>query len=1381
MGSQYGQLELTTYSLCNDDWKIIFPNEFKSNLIDNSEISSEVSELLQKYLQQTTNDFREQIEISGITFLVGFFFSKKEVRLYTPFLSQELFWLSLQEEGHNSEEVEHIQLAKNLNLNNFPSQTDQLTQRYKLWDPSTTPLKEMDPLLKTTTEKLVGEMRRYRPSLFEKVTDELLALTAQFALLRIHLLKFLAILPSLDYDTKGVEVKRLLLEAIRRLSTESSHSKKNKVKNEWRALPDSLLMPLNIFALFAKMTPPALLAGTIRFLVKLMAKRFIAGETIEKAHKSLAALYKSGRDATCDQLGELVVSESEADHYCDEVINIIKGMKQHIPRGEKNKAGILKAHVSIKVSALASDFRIWSMENTYKLVSHRLTKILVTAKEEQVFINIDAEHYHYRDMVFKIYQKVLLETNELKDFDQTGIVLQGYLRDAYVHFLDILDLAKKRNLKMPIRLVKGAYWDAETVEADAHSFMAPEFLNKEETDIHFRQLCLQILDNHQFLKLCLAGHNFSDHAFAEAYRETYLPNSDIIEHQCLHMTYEALSVAISKLGWVSRNYVPIGGLLVGMGYLVRRIMENSSQVGVLTMMRTHTHSTSTPSPWSVHSEKRKDSKLNWDHTQKTISPEFFNISPVRAYVPSQHSKMLESLDQFQKNGLNKKYENSFSLSGDWVSLKSSSDTQIEVGSIQFASTDDVVPLVTSAQNALKEGTWGDNQHWKVRAMVLNKLGLLFNAKRYELASLIIYEAGKTVEEALADVDEAIDFLHFYARQEQTLQENSPHLNNRGVLAVIAPWNFPLAIPCGMCSAALVAGNAVILKSAEQTPLIAQVLCDMFHQAGVPKDILIHAPGVGETVGASLIKHPYVNGAIFTGGKVAGEEIYKTLKSKSVTNPRGEITSPASVITEMGGKNAMIVTANAELDETVSGIIYSAFGHAGQKCSALGRIIVHESIADRLSERLKEAISDLHCSQAFDLATYVNPIITEFDRDRLKRQAKEAIEEAVAHGGKAIIDRSNEDLPGLCVGPVLISIPRSLALDKTSYAQKELFGPIVHICSYSELNEAIEVFNSTNYGLTGGVYAQSEDDIEYIVSKIESGNIYINRTITGARVAIEPFGGFKLSGTGPKAGGLDYLRQLHQYQSPQAKTMLERKVAEADGSSYNFDIANRDKTPNDLRLKHFHKLFRTIITQYSGPFSGHYSKNKNDFIEFQKWSQQNLEDLINERSHNRQIPGQKNLNDKSLTGNKLVILPYGRPADMSTVYYFMAAIGLGLGVTVVCRDQETFNWWNIFKDFYIAAFHGHNCMDVFLSNEELLEKTLVDPSVDYYIIEGPIERVTKLSNISLSVPAKHIKKILTPYDCPPLENHQEYYQSFIHVRSLAINTMRHGAPMERVLP
>ncbi|MGZ3789747.1 MAG: bifunctional proline dehydrogenase/L-glutamate gamma-semialdehyde dehydrogenase [Bacteriovorax sp.] len=1377
---------LTLQSINQGDWKIFYYKEFSSLFMsDNKELNADVWSALAPYLNQKSADFRIQLTIRSVPFLVGFFFKAKEIRFFTPKLSQELFLLQQNEILDLNLEIvrelrKHTEAAASLQVKNFPSVIESLISTQGLPDLfNDKRFVKVEERSQEIIKKLLGRLNEYRPSIFEDVSDFGLGLTAQYALLRIHLLKFLAILPSLDHDKKGVEVKRILIEALSRFLKDNGKAKRLKKKGQERALPTSYTIGIKLFYYIALVFPAAPLASLVRNSVRLMAKRFIAGETIEKADKSLQSLGLTGRDVTLDQLGELVVSEREAEHYKNEVLKLVKGFSLHVKKGEMNSAGINRAHVSIKVSALCSDFKPHAPDYTYNLVAPRLREILIAAKNEDVFINIDAEHYHYRDIVFKIYKRVLLETPELVDYKSTGIVIQAYLRDGADHLKEIIELARERGLTMPVRLVKGAYWDAETVEADAHSFNAPQFLNKEETDIHFRQLIVKIYEAHPHLKLAIASHNFSDHAFAEATKEILFPQIGEIEHQCLHMTYEALSTALAKMKWATRNYVPVGSLLVGMAYLVRRIMENSSQVGVLTIMRSHKKHQTLLSPYAIHKQKKKEGKLSRDLSVSKLEDEFFNVSPLRLYLDNERVWMERALAHFEKNDLGKEYPNSFELKGQWREIIASSNPNVLVGKIRFATTDDAESALSTIDNAYNNGQWA-NSKWPYRTATLVKAAGLMLARRNELSSLIVYEAGKSVAEALADVDEAIDFLNFYARTEAYLQRNSSDLVSRGPTAVISPWNFPLAIPCGMVSSSLVVGNTVILKSAEQTPLVTQQLVDILHEAGVPKNVLIHLPGEGESVGDFLVRDERISTIVFTGSKAVGTYISSVTRKRLYKNKLTEKTYPVMAITEMGGKNAVIVTTNAELDETVSGILYSAFGHAGQKCSALSRVIVHHSLKDKLIERLKEACSDLKVGESYNFDTTVNPVITKEDQARLRMAVKEAGTEAKNHGGSVVLDRSNENLPGFCVGPVLIELPYERAFDRQSFAQKELFGPVLHIIGFNTLDEAAKLFNSTDYALTGGIFSQSQNDIDYLLTKIESGNIYVNRTITGARVAIEPFGGFKMSGTGPKAGGKHYILSLHQVvESAFEKSQIHPRYPVEEGSDFHFDLARPSRLSIVSRKERTEKFLDQFISNFETYYQGIFGNYKEPLRDYKKWLSKNFSSFMEREHKNRVIPGQLSFNDYHLQTEHAVLVATTDRPELKTLIQIFSCVSTGVGLTVLARNKNAYQWWMSLRDvFYQAGFSKEN-LDVYHVSEKDLVRALNFSKLSVIIYDGLMSdyHLHIGSHLDEGKNDLRMKHILTIAD--NLKANDFYHQAlnFIWVRSLAVNTMRHGAPLD----
>ncbi len=1357
--------QIDTYLLKIDDneWSINYYDLFKDQLVNGS-FHSEVLDKINFVIDKKYNlPFRFGIEASSIQFTCAIFPKEKLVLIATKQLSYELSIIRWCEHLKIEKEISAIKSHANkiatIPVENAPAVISQITHKYDLVDFDTP---EYEKVLQTSEELsrfLVDKISEYDQSVFEKITDVGLDLTASYKLIRIHLLKFLAILPSLDHEKDGNEVKRIFLEALRRLITDSKKAKAKRLKGQDRGLPKGYLVLIKLLFNIATFIPANILAKSIRFSVSLMAKRFIAGESIDKAEKSLSELISSGRDATLDQLGELVVSKKEADIYEQKVIEIIKGLKQHIPAGKRNAAGINMAHVSIKVSALTHNFKPYSFETTYSSIAPRLKNILLTAKQNEVFINIDAEHYHYRDIVLKIYEKVLIDNDELNQYADTGIVIQAYLRDGHKHFYDVLEVAKKRNLRMPIRLVKGAYWDVETVEARAFNFEAPQFLNKEETDIHFRQIVSLCLENSEYIQLAIASHNIQDHCFSEALRQEKYPEAPIIEHQCLHMTYEALSYGLSLMNWPTRNYIPVGNLLVGMAYLVRRIMENSSQVGILTIMRSHKKKMNTQTPESIIKDKFLKKELVYDESILKLRRDFRNIYPIRTYLDYQLRPMLsafnvkqEQVDTFDCDDENK------------ILVKSPSDHKV-IGCVNYDSVDTTLSKIDKLHKSFLSNKWSNDS--SLRHASLIKLSDLMLINRESLTSLIMLESGKTLEEAIADVDEAIDFIQFYVKEYFDIQMNSGAYEAKGVFGVIAPWNFPLAIPVGMTTAALVCGNCAILKPAEQTPLIAMEFHRLALEAGIPADVFDIALGEGD-IGASIVDNEKIEGIVFTGSKEVGQKIYTKLK---VNNCSGKTKT---AITEMGGKNAIIVTNNCELDETVSGIIYAAFAHGGQKCSAASRIIIDEKVKDAFIERFIDAVADIKIGESYKLDTFLNPLASHEDKIRLKNLNKEALDEVNMFGGVVHLDLSAGEYPGNCVGPSVYEIPMARSFDKSSMAQREAFGPLIHIIAYKDLDEAIDIFNSTQYALTGGIYCQSQDDIDYLSPKLLAGNLYINRPNTGARVAIEPFGGFKMSGTGPKAGSCDYLYSFMKVSNEKIEKVLIEDVVE--------DSNTKIGPSNLLERKRFDltiELVDRLLNRYESFFQGINQKQKDFLFEIFDYLKDDSNLLETKEFQNRKIPGQLNFDIRNLKYGRGIFLVGSEKINFKVLVDMIFNLAIGNAVNIGCANQASYNnWFEIVNLCYNVGFSKFN-LGIFQFNEQSIAARLKKDECEFIVTENEDTLISIIQKNFFEVQPDQIKlkKLFISGEEIAFDSWERFVKEYSIPRSFAVNTMRHGAPLE----
>jgi RHH-type proline utilization regulon transcriptional repressor/proline dehydrogenase/delta 1-pyrroline-5-carboxylate dehydrogenase len=1396
---QVFQVKTQTINIRNHSYEFNYYLEWQDFLFDTQTqlLKTEISSVLETQLWTECPDpYYQQIDLASVSFLMTIFPQKKKIILTHPFCSPELYLLEELEKRSDSQNVMDLNEKQILALKKLKESVEAVILVVRKTLPLSiekiTHLNGLADLLNYEKYKAINQqtnelslrlqriVNEYRPSFFEQISDFGLNLTASFAIFRIHILKFLAILPGLENDASGEQVKRMLIEAIRRLIEDTQKAKANNLKGDARALPASFVLVFQILIKIFHWIPPRPLANSVRHIVKLMAKRFIAGESISSSHKALNQLKNTKRDATLDQLGELVVSELEADQYLQKVLELIRGYSMHVPFGQKNRAGINSAHISIKVSALASRFNPLSPEETYQRVSPRLKMILMEAKQADVFINIDAEHYHYRDLVFDIYERVLLETAELKNYASTGIVVQAYLQDAFGHLKEVIELAKKRQITMPVRIVKGAYWDAETIEAEVHGHMSHQFLNKEETDIHFRQLIIEIFKHYPHVQLCVASHNFTDHCFAEVVRRVQFPATPVIEHQCLHMTYEALSLAMAKMEWVVRNYVPVGSLLVGMAYLVRRIMENSSQVGILSQMRTNRKIQKIPHLGSKIFEKKLKGQIFYDPMISAFSSNFRNVAPIQTYKRENRALCLKAIENAKKQ-FGQKYASRLPLSGQWQKVTASSYPEKVIGEIQWATVADAELAVDRLEQTCEKGLWA-KCHYSHRSSVLLKVASLMIIQRLELAALIVFEAGKNITEALGDVDEAIDFLHFYAREERRIVERYPSLMARGICVAITPWNFPLAIPCGMIAAPLVAGNCVILKSAEQTPLIAHKLVELFYLSGLSDEVLIHLPGPGEEVGRALVKNPKVSGYVFTGSKTVGCWIYQEAGQRLTKNPINQMVCPTKVITEMGGKNAIIVTASAELDETISASLYSCFGHAGQKCSAASRILIDRSMLDAFVQRFKQAVIDLPVKASDDFDCSVNPVVDQHEKNRLLKMGEVIVEEVKQLGGQVIVNRQSEKLASNCVGPLVVMLPKNQALNHETQCYQELFGPIIYLIPFDQPAEAIEIFNATEYALTGGLFAQSQDDIDYFSKKMICGNIYVNRSITGARVGIEPFGGFKMSGTGPKAGGKNYLMAFHMEPINQKgiQYVLGQGLAYEQNTGlggHHPQLARRSFLSAESRLVRFDRGIGKFIQNYEIIFQSLFAQDKEILRNFKTWMRHNFVGYVTESHFNLKIKGQLSYDDFSLIKERGILIATHNKPNIKIILHFLSALAVGSGLTILARNEKSFTSWTyVINLMHQSGFSTEN-LNIFYVSEKILLKFVQDDQIQFVIADGNLEYLADLMPYLFQNKGEHLTSLLTAYDAPHSWRFKRFLKQFILIRSFAVNTMRHGAPLE----
>jgi RHH-type proline utilization regulon transcriptional repressor/proline dehydrogenase/delta 1-pyrroline-5-carboxylate dehydrogenase len=885
----------------------------------------------------------------------------------------------------------------------------------------------------------------------------------------------------------------------------------------------------------------AIEARVARKNIARMAEQFIVGETPAEAVAELHGLWRQGSAATVDLLGEKTVVAAEADRYQARVLELLDALCDAAPGWapddhlERDDLGPLaRVNVSIKPTALATHYEPLSRTEGLESAKSRIRPILQRARDRGAHVHFDMEHYDAKDLTLSLFRELLSE-DEFADV-QAGVVIQAVLRDSRDDLADLIAWSSGRRLPVTVRLVKGAYWDAETVHAAAAGWEAPVFERKEETDANYERCTRLLHDHHGAVRAAFGSHNLRSLAYAVSYaRQMGLPDH-AYEVQLLYGMAPPVHAAIKRLGLRLRVYGPVGELVPGMAYLVRRLLENTSNESFVRHR---------------FAEGRALDELvaapAVDHLPGPTSPP--DVTDTNPLAPTPYEP--EPMREWRRGSARA----AFSVAVDRTGAGVGSGRGIEVPALVDGERVHTTATITSVNPARFDLVVATSASctaadadaavaaalraapaWRA-APVAERAGLLFRAaawmrqRRDELAALQCFEAGKPWDQADADVCEAIDFCEYYGREvlrlaaaAADLVQSPPGEANRltyqgkGVTVVISPWNFPLAIPTGMAVAALVAGNPVILKPAEQTPAVAWQLAEALLAAGVPRGVFQLLPGLGEDVGARLVAHPDVAVIAFTGSKAVGLEINRV----AATHQPGQ-RHIKQVVCELGGKNALIIDADADPDQAVPAAAYSAFGYAGQKCSAASRLIVLDSVYDAVIERLVGCSRELLLGHPATSGVQVGPVIDADAHERVRGYVERAPSQ-----GRVLLQRDDVPAGGWFVGPTIVAVDDPSA----PIATEENFGPVLAVLRARHFDHAIELANATEYALTGGLFSRSPVHLRRAAAELRAGNVYLNRHITGAVVGRQPFGGYGLSGKGSKAGGPDY---LHHFLDPRVST------------------------------------------------------------------------------------------------------------------------------------------------------------------------------------------------------------------------------------------------------
>jgi RHH-type proline utilization regulon transcriptional repressor/proline dehydrogenase/delta 1-pyrroline-5-carboxylate dehydrogenase len=889
-----------------------------------------------------------------------------------------------------------------------------------------------------------------------------------------------------------------------------------------------------------KLAPPdsareAWLAGTARLSAGLMARKFIAGATPQEAIQTVVRLRRERLAFTADLLGEAVISELEANVYQYTCLTLLRDLDgpirsaPEIPLIDRDQHGpIPRVNLSLKLSSLTAHFEPIHAEKSIEHVAARLRPILRLARQRGAQIHVDMEQYAYRALSYELFCDVL-EEPEFRDWHHVGIVVQAYHPDAEGELRMLRDWVERRGAPITIRLVKGAYWDYEVASARRLGWPEPVYLQKWQSDACFERCTRYLLENHESLHPAFGSHNVRSLAHAIAGAEVLgLPRS-AYELQTLFGMGDAIQRVLVDRGHRVRVYTPYGAILPGMAYLVRRLLENTSNESFLKASLAESAPIDdllrNPEELGAMLTRKRQPKIDGPTTNAQASFSPFRNEPPLDFARSENREAMRRAIESVRLKLGQSYplviggREIHSENRPLDSVDPSHSSRI-VGRVSLADVSQAEAAIAAARSAF--AAWSTTRAEK-RAAVLIEAARIMRTRRFDLAAWEVFECGKPWAEADGDIAEAIDFCEFYAREMCRLAEprhcdasgetNYTAPIPRGVAVVIPPWNFPLAIPTGMTVAALVTGNTVVLKPAEQSPVIAWHLAQILNEAGLPPGVLNYLPGLGEEAGQTLVNHPDVDLIAFTGSREVGLLINR--QAAAVAPGQDHVKR---VIAEMGGKNAILIDDDADLDEAVVGVLHSAFGYAGQKCSACSRAIVLAQNYDAFLARLIEAARSVKIGPADDPETFVGPLIDFQARNRILEYQRIAATE-----GRVVFQAEPGGLAsrGFFVGHTVVADVNPRA----RVAQEEIFGPVLAVLKASDLTDALRIAAESPYALTGGLYSRSPANIERVKREFRVGNLYINRGITGALVNRQPFGGFKLSGIGTKAGGPDYLHEF----------------------------------------------------------------------------------------------------------------------------------------------------------------------------------------------------------------------------------------------------------------
>ncbi len=856
--------------------------------------------------------------------------------------------------------------------------------------------------------------------------------------------------------------------------------------------------------------------------MRMMGEQFVTGETIGEALHNAKAQERLGFRYSFDMLGEAAMTARDAERYLRDYETAIQAIGQaSAGRGVYEGPGI-----SIKLSALHPRYSRAQADRVMAELYPVLLRLCALAKRHDIGLNIDAEEADRLEISLDLLERLAFEP-QLQAWNGLGFVIQAYQKRCPAVIDDVIDLARRSRRRLMIRLVKGAYWDSEIKRAQLDGQDGyPVYTRKPYTDASYIACARKLLAAPDAVYPQFATHNA--HTLAAVYEladpQRYQPGQ--YEFQCLHGMGEPLyeqvvgEIAQGKLGRPCRIYAPVGTHETLLAYLVRRLLENGANTSFVNRIADQTLSIEdlVRDPVELIDElARAEGTVGAPHPAIPLPAALYgptrrNSSGVDLASESQLGALAGAFSAAHREPV--RAEPLLALdtqAGSKHTVTNPADHRDPVGEVRECSEAEVDLAVQQAQAAAQ--AWASTNP-NERARLLDAAADQLQAEMPRLMELLMREAGKTASNAVAEVREAVDFLRYYARQART-DFDATTQRPLGPVVCISPWNFPLAIFVGQVSAALAAGNVVLAKPAEQTPLIAAQAVRALWAAGVPRAAVQLLPGQGAVVGARLVADPRVQGVLFTGSTEVARILQRTVAGRVDAQGRA-----IPLVAETGGQNAMIVDSSALAEQVVTDVLNSAFDSAGQRCSALRVLCVQEEAADRVLEMLLGAMAELRVGNPGRLATDVGPVIDAEAKANIDRHV-EAMR-AKGHRVHQVCARLDSPLDhGTFVLPTLIEI------DSVAELEREVFGPVLHFVRYrrDDLDGLLSQINGTGYGLTMGLHTRIDETIARVVDSAHAGNVYVNRNMVGAVVGVQPFGGEGLSGTGPKAGGPLYLYRL----------------------------------------------------------------------------------------------------------------------------------------------------------------------------------------------------------------------------------------------------------------